>query len=214
MNGPTAMPKGALCSLPLTCLIACDGGLRDPAARSPLEAGALEAGALLAVEAGLVLPSAFDGGEGGEAALPAAPYEAFAPIARLIAARCSFDRCHGAGAYGGGIDFGGRSDPYEQLVGVASCQYPPYQRVQPGAPDRSWLMVKLTAEARPASDPLATYILFTPETGFDPSARGCPDQTDDGTPLFGTRMPGTAPNMLESSELETIRRWIADGAKR
>jgi len=43
---------------------------------------------------------------------------------------------------------------------------------------------------------------------------GCRDQTEDGAPLFGQRMPATAPNTLSDADLATISRWIAEGAPR
>lgn len=87
-------------------------------------------------------------------------------------------------------------------------------RVQPSDPEHSWLMVKLTADFRPADDPYPYYIRFEPEPGWDSSQRACRDQTEDGTPLFGQRMPLTAPNMLPAPELATVRAWIEAGAPR
>ena len=84
--------------------------------------------------------------------------------------------------------------------------------VSPFDPDHSWLMVKLTAPYRDLDDPYALYIRFTPAPHWDPQQRDCRDQADDGTPLFGQRMPLTAPNTLPRADLETIRRWILAGA--
>ena len=98
------------------------------------------------------------------------------------------------------------------LVGVPACEYERMNRVEPFHPERSWMMVKLTAAFRDRDDPYAGYIYFDPEPDWDPNQRGCRDQTEDGTPLFGSRMPLTAPNMLPESELDTIRSWIAEGA--
>jgi hypothetical protein len=98
------------------------------------------------------------------------------------------------------------------LVGVPACEYERMNRVEPFHPERSWMMVKLTAAFRDRDDPYAGYIYFEPEPGWDPNRRGCRDQTEDGSLLYGSRMPLTAPNMLPDDELETIRSWIAEGA--
>jgi hypothetical protein len=75
-------------------------------------------------------------------------------------------------------------------------------------------MIKLTARFRPAMDPYPNYIVFTPPADWEEGVRGCRDQTEDGVPLFGQRMPNTAPNTLSDAELDTIARWIATGAPR
>jgi hypothetical protein len=87
-------------------------------------------------------------------------------------------------------------------------------RVAPGDPERSWLWVKLTAPFRPQTDPYAHSIYFEPPADWDPGERGCRDQTDEGEPLFGQRMPSTAPNTLRPDELAVIRAWILAGAPR
>ena len=81
-----------------------------------------------------------------------------------------------------------------------------------GVSERSWLYLKLSAEVRPRDDPYADYILLEPEPDWDADDRPCRDRTEDGTPLFGQRMPLTAPNMLPPDELAIIRAWIARGA--
>ena len=85
-------------------------------------------------------------------------------------------------------------------------------RVEPYDPEHSWLIVKLTADFRPRGDPYENYIYFEPDPAWDPGQAGCRDQTEDGTALFGQRMPLTAPNMLPAEELAAVRDWIAAGA--
>lgn len=133
-------------------------------------------------------------------------------VVDIIERRCSWERCHAGPLIGAGLHFEPGRDHRAALVGVRACEYDLMARVTPGAPDQSWLMVKLTAPFRPLRDPYAHQIFFTPPAGWDPSRRGCRDQTRDGVPLFGQRMPSTAPNTLPPEELEVIRRWIAEGA--
>ena len=133
-------------------------------------------------------------------------------VREIIARSCAYHRCHAGPVQGGGLNFAAGVDYRSQLVNVQSCGYDRMMEVEPFAPERSWLMVKLTADARPLDDPYATYIYFDPPADWDPTKRRCVDQTDDGKPLFGQRMPATAPNMLPPDELEAIRAWIAEGA--
>lgn len=133
-------------------------------------------------------------------------------VSEIIARSCAYHRCHAGAVQGGGLNFAAGVDYRSQLVGVPACAYDGMNEVEPFAPERSWLMVKLTAEARPLEDPYATYIYFDPPAGWDPMKRRCVDQTDDGTPLFGQRMPATAPNILPPDEIEVFRQWIAEGA--
>ncbi|MET0343874.1 MAG: hypothetical protein ABW252_22865 [Polyangiales bacterium] len=136
----------------------------------------------------------------------------YAAVSAILARSCAYHRCHAGPVVGGGLSLAEGSDYRAALVGVEACAYERMALVEPYHPERSWLMVKLTAEARPLDDPYATYIYFDPPAGWDPRARRCVDQTDDGTPLFGQRMPATAPNLLPADEIATIRAWIAEGA--
>ena len=161
------------------------------------------------------------GGEGapdrpalGSGAASHAPTIGYAEVEAILARSCAYQRCHAAPVLGGGLSFGPGADFYANLVGVPACEYERMRRVEPGHPEESWLMVKLTAPARPLDDPYATYIEFEPAPDWDPGERACPDQTDEGEPLFGQRMPATAPNMLSETEIALIRTLIADGARR
>lgn len=153
---------------------------------------------------------------GGESARDAAAQDAPSPlyteVEAILLRSCAFERCHSGALVGGALDLSRGGDYHAALVGIAACEYERMARVEPGDPDRSWLIVKLTAEFRPADDPYPFYIRFTPAPGWDDSRRACRDQTEDGTPLFGQRMPLTAPNMLPEAELDAIRDWIVAGA--
>ena len=136
----------------------------------------------------------------------------YGAVVAIIERSCAYQRCHAFPIVGAGLSLARGVDYRSMLVGVTACEYERMKRVEPGHPERSWLMVKLTAKARELTDPYATYIYFDPPENWDPEQRGCRDQTDEGMPLFGQRMPATAPNMLPPEEIETIRSWIADGA--
>lgn len=133
-------------------------------------------------------------------------------VREIIERGCAYNRCHSGVPIGGALSLAPGGDHAAALINVPSCEYPALVRVKPGSAERSWLWIKLTAEARPRDDPFADYILFEPEPGWDESKRGCRDQTPDGTALFGQRMPLTAPNMLPEEDLMVIRDWISKGA--
>ena len=186
----------------VVCLAyACDG---SRAASSPPEASAsFDASS----DAGSGAPPAADGGR--DASSEPASYRA---VREIFERSCAYNRCHSGVPTGGSLPLPPGSDIALALVDVPSCEYPPLVRVKPGDPERSWLWIKLTADVRPKTDEFYDYILFEPEPGWDETMRGCRDRLPDGTPLFGQRMPLTAPNMLPVEELAVIRDWISEGA--
>jgi len=158
--------------------------------------------------------AACDAGPSAPDAAQAEPSALYAEVTAIIERSCAYQRCHAGPIVGGGLDLSRGSDLHGALVSVPACEYERMRLVEPGHPEQSWLMVKLTASYRPASDPYPNYIHFKPAADWDPTVRACRDQTEDGTPLFGQRMPNTAPNTLSDAELDAIRRWIAAGAPR
>jgi len=73
---------------------------------------------------------------------------------------------------------------YDSLVNVPSTQNPSFRRVEPGEPDRSYLVIKID------------------------------DSVPDVSSLrVGERMPFGLPP-LSAGDIETIRRWIEEGARR
>jgi len=174
------------------------GGLRLVLLLASSHAGACDSGAL----------SAADAGDGSDAALD----PRYAEVKAIFEHSCAYVRCHSGPLVGGALDLSRGGDPWAALVSVPACEYERMSRVEPGKPEASWLMVKLTARFRDAGDPYPNYIVFTPPSDWDPSARGCRDEAADGTPLFGQRMPATAPNTLSERALETIEAWIEAGA--
>ena len=94
-----------------------------------------------------------------------------------------------------------------------SCEYSFLPRVDPGNPDGSWLMIKLTAP----HDSTDGTIMFTPDPAWDMSAGPHPDTLcplmRSGAIHFGSIMPQVAPfDGLPADDIELIREWIAMGA--
>lgn len=135
-------------------------------------------------------------------------------VEAVISQGCAIKRCHSGTIVGAGLLFPEGGDFWAALVNVPACQYERFALVEPGKPDASWLIVKLTAPFRGPGDPYANYIHFEPAPDWDQDARRCPDKTEAGEPLFGQRMPATAPNMLADEDLATIVAWISQGAPR
>lgn len=116
------------------------------------------------------------GGDGGSSRPPASTAAFRAIEQEIFAPRCVHEGCHGGENPAAGLDLEA-GHAYDNLVGVAASRRPQRLRVDPGNPDGSYLLERLTA-------------------GGD-------------TP----RMPlGSAP--LSDAELETLRAWIREGAKR
>jgi hypothetical protein len=138
--------------------------------------------------------------------------ESYAAVVEILERSCAYVRCHAGTPVGGTLSLLRGDNHAASLVGVPACEYERMNRIEPFQPERSWLMVKLTAAFRDRDDPYAGYIYFEPDPDWEPNQRGCRDQTEDGSPLYGSRMPLTAPNMLPESEIETIRSWIMEGA--
>jgi hypothetical protein len=110
-----------------------------------------------------------------------------------------------------GLVFSASGNFRDALVDVRSCEYDLMERVAPGKPRESWVMVKLTAPVYDQSDRLG-LIQFTPDPSWVQKDGPCANTASDGTPLFGMRMPATAPNLLPDDQIATVERWIALGA--
>lgn len=122
--------------------------------------------------------------------------------AEVLLTRCGQTRCHGPLPYNDLIDLStARCDVRAALVDVPACEYPLLDRVEPGDPQRSWLMIKLTAPHD------ARYrLLFEPDAAFE--GADDPRCADAG---FGLRMP-PAGFAISDDEIEVIRTWIEAGA--
>jgi hypothetical protein len=89
---------------------------------------------------------------------------------------------------------------------VPSCEYDVMDRVAPGDPDNSWLMVKLTGDY--VQDGLDEgMLIFTPDPSWTEA-----DKCNPAIPGFGSRMPDAAPFTLAAGPLSAIRTWIEVGA--
>ena len=176
----------------LALVLAQAVGCTEAAGRDRLDAGAVD--------------DAADAGANGAALYPR--------VQAILARSCAYQRCHAGPLIGGALSLARGSDYAAALVSVPACEYERMARVEPFDPERSWLMVKLTADFRAPDDPLPFYIHFEPDSDWDPEGRGCRDRAADGTPLFGQRMPLTAPNMLPQQDLDVLSAWIAAGAMR
>jgi hypothetical protein len=132
---------------------------------------------------------------------PAGGADLYPAVSALVDTSCGFARCHGPGPLipGGGLLFAPDADIRGVLVDVPACEYPLMKRVAPGDPDRSWLMVKLTAP-RSATGELE----FEPELDFTPVNCGI-DGFGFGMPALGTFSP-------DAEAIATFRDWILAGA--
>ncbi len=113
---------------------------------------------------------------------------------------CSINTCHGDGAASGDLNLRLTTDLTELLVNKPACEAPSLMLVEPGAPERSWLYIKLTGETKEGSRDLA------PDPSWGEPGQGCEDATG-----FGKKMPETG-SPLSEEKVEQIRQWILDGA--
>jgi hypothetical protein len=117
--------------------------------------------------------------------------------------------CHGSSPTERPLNFAPLLDSgtlWEAMADVPSCQYDAMPLVAPGDPDRSWLMVKLTAKAGTDGG-----IVFEPDPAWEPSPESCVVEVN-GVYDFGSRMPEIG--VLSESDIATIRAWILAGPKK
>lgn len=135
----------------------------------------------------------------------------YAKLDTIIGERCAISRCHSGPTFAAGLYFPRDKNFRDQLVNVPSCEYDRMMRIEPGNPEKSWLMVKLASDVYETPE-RSGWIKFTPEPGWIPSDDLCAFESETGTPLFGMRMPLTVPNKLTEDEIESFRLWIQLGA--
>ncbi|HEX5655605.1 MAG TPA: hypothetical protein VFX59_00350 [Polyangiales bacterium] len=114
---------------------------------------------------------------------------------------CALASCHGASGEGE-LSLPPGADLRALLVDVPACEAPGLSLVKPGAPDESWLWIKLNGEIE---DEDSGDLVVDPKWGE-------PGTNCRGADGFGKRMPRVAPFRLAPSSLATIRAWIANGA--
>jgi hypothetical protein len=100
---------------------------------------------------------------------------------------CANSSCHGAVKPVEGMDLSTPDAAYASLVNTASKQRPELMRVNPGHPELSYIINKLTGVDMAPKDSLGTTV--------------------------GKRMP-TGFNALCTAKIDVIRQWITDGALR
>ena len=132
-------------------------------------------------------------------------------VAVIVSHNCSYTRCHGNLVANAGLLFNSTGNFRDGLVDVTACEYDLMVRVKPGKPLESWVMIKLTSPVYDDPDRHG-LIQFTPDPSWVQKEGPCASTASDGTPMFGTRMPDLAPNMLPDADLESFRRWIEVGA--
>jgi hypothetical protein len=132
-------------------------------------------------------------------------------VAVIVSNSCSYTRCHGNLVANAGLLFNSTGNFRDGLVDVTACEYDLMARVKPGKPLESWVMIKLTSPVYDEPDRRG-LIQFTPDPSWVQKDGPCASTASDGTPMFGMRMPDTAPNMLPDADLESFRRWIEVGA--
>lgn len=94
------------------------------------------------------------------------------------------------------------------MVGVASCEYNLMDRVAPGDPDNSWVMVKMTMPFVTApGSPTNGDLEFTPDATWNEA-----DKCNPAIVGFGKRMPFVSPFEPDPAVLSAIRAWIVAGA--
>jgi len=153
----------------------------------------------------------------------------YANVAATIENSCALSSsCHGGTGRGKARlnfdDAFNQGRPITELLnGVLACEYDRLPRVDPGHPERSWLMIKLdgmygadgTIHFEPASDwdPCIGPNMVCPDAmGRYPSST-CP-LTEDGRLSFGVVMPQIlgSPSPLSRVQIEMFRQWIEMGA--
>jgi hypothetical protein len=120
-------------------------------------------------------------------------HEMVRPILENDIARCS--GCHGPQGAEAGLTLGGlgvsSAKIVEALVNKPATHGGQYKLVVPGQPEQSWLYLKASGKA---------------------AAAGCSATASSSCNAQVMPPSGSGEVTLTSSELETLRRWIADGA--
>lgn len=135
--------------------------------------------------------------------------EQYRSVVEIITESCAKQTCHGELSANAHLDFM-QADIRAAVVGVRACEYSGMARVEPGAPERSWVMMKLAGPTRFRD--FADFVDFTPAPDWQPGAPECSGMFPDGAHWFGTRMPPPDTTTITQDQIETIRDWIANGA--
>ena len=133
----------------------------------------------------------------------------YAQADAIVTRSCARETCHGSMVANARMDLMAKGFR-AALVNVTSCEYDRMKRVDPGKPDASWIMIKLSGPVRFRQ--YADFVDFQPDPGWKPSTPECSGMFDDGSPWFGTRMPPTGTTAISEAVVALIRSWIEAGA--
>lgn len=130
-------------------------------------------------------------------------------VEAIVTQACARDVCHGFMVANARLDLV-REGLLAALVDVPACEYDRMMRVKPGAPNNSWIMVKLAGTTRFRD--YADFIEFEPDPDWQPQIAECSSTFEDGSPWFGTPMPPPDTTEVRPQDIALIREWIALGA--
>jgi hypothetical protein len=167
-----------------------DSGTDGPPATTADAAGVPGLDAAAGGDAGAVVVSPCDEGQVlcGTRCIAEIPPTLDAIFTSTLEHGCVFDSCHGGLVPKEGLDLSTPDSAYSHLVGVASRQRPELQLVEPGHPERSYLVNKLRGVDLAATD----------SAGLRPAER----------------MPQPPNTPLCEEKIRVIEEWIRGGALR
>jgi hypothetical protein len=140
----------------------------------------------------------------------AAELAQYAEVERIVKTSCALETCHGFMVANAHMELM-HNDLRAAWIDVPACEYSPMMRVKPGAPEESWVMVKLAGPVH--FEQYADFIDFKPAADWLPGPPECSGGNfDDGMVWFGTRMPPAGTATVAAEDVDTIRGWIEAGA--
>jgi hypothetical protein len=134
----------------------------------------------------------------------------YTQVVRIVKTSCALETCHGFMVANAHMDLM-NNDLHATWIDVPACEYGATLRVKPGAPEQSWVMIKLAGPVH--FEQYADFIAWKPAADWRPGAPECSGGNfDDGLVWFGTRMPPVGTTTVTAEDVETIRAWIKAGA--
>jgi hypothetical protein len=134
----------------------------------------------------------------------------YGQVQEIVKTSCALETCHGFMVANAHLELM-QNDLRAAWIDVPACEYSLMKRVKPGAPDESWVMVKLAGPVH--FEQYANFIDFKPDPSWTPGLPECAGGAfDDGYTWFGTRMPPEGTSSIAVADVETIRAWIKAGA--
>jgi hypothetical protein len=134
----------------------------------------------------------------------------YASVERIVQNSCALSTCHGFMVANAHMELM-QHDLRSAWIDVPACEYARMMRVKPGAPEQSWVMIKLAGPVH--FEQYADFIDFTPDADWKPGLPECSGGNfADGSLWFGTRMPPSDTTQIAAQDIATIRAWIQAGA--